>query len=62
MTFQKDFFRLVPIAILLSTLQVGAMMAVKVLKYSILILQTTILPLWSACLDGGERTPLRPRR
>lgn len=54
MTFQNDFLRLVPIAILLSTLQVGTVVAVKILKYSVLVLQATVPSLWGSFLNGGE--------
>lgn len=38
MAFEQYFFRFVPVSILLGTLQIRTMVAVKILKYTILIL------------------------
>ena len=59
MTFKDDFFRFVPVAILHCTFQVGAMMSVQVLKYPILILQSSIARfLWQSIMHSREASTL----
>ena len=50
MTFQYYLLRFVPVAVLHRTLQIGAMMPVKVLEYPVLVLQPTeVCPLRWLC-------------
>lgn len=62
MSLSQDFLRLVPVSILLSTLQVGTVVTVKVLKNSVLVLQSTISLHWRGILDSGKSSVLLLRR
>ena len=54
MTFQYYLLRLIPVAVLHCTLQIGAMMPIKILKYPILVLQPAKMrPLWWPILHRG---------
>ena len=65
MALQDDLFGLVPITIFLGALQVRPMVAVKILKYPVLVLQTSELRslgrLWGPFLYRGESATLPPR-
>lgn len=58
MALQHDILGLVPVAVLHRALQIRAMVAVQVGKYPVLVLQTAILSLGRALLDGREGTGL----
>lgn len=55
MTLQQDFFSLVPIAVFHCALEVGTVMAIQVLKYSILIFQAAEVGFlwWGSILNGS---------
>jgi len=47
---------LVPVTVLHSALEIGSMVAVKVLENAVLILKTTLVLNWGSVLDGSETT------
>lgn len=58
---QDDLLRLVPVAILLGTLQIRTMVAIKVLENPVLILQATMCPLRRSILYCSQIPLLRSR-
>ena len=61
MALQDDLLCLVPIAVLLRTLQIRTVVAVQVLENPVLVLQAAICPLRRAILHGRQRPPLGSR-
>lgn len=62
MALENDFLRLVPIAVLLRTLQVGTVVSVQVLENPVLVPQASICPLWWRIVHCGQGSLLCPRR
>jgi hypothetical protein len=58
MTLQYDFLCFVPIAIFHRTLQIRPMVSVQVLKYPILVPETSIDLLWRTFLNRSKLFPL----
>lgn len=52
----EDLLGLVPVTILHGALEVGSMVAVKVLENTVLVLETTLVLNWGSVLDGSETT------
>jgi hypothetical protein len=55
-TLVDNLLGLVPVTILHGALEVGSMVAVKVLEDAVLVLETTLVLDWGSVLDGSETT------
>jgi hypothetical protein len=55
-TLVDNLLGLVPVTVLHSALEVGSMVAVKVLENTVLVLETTLVLDWGSVLDGCETT------
>lgn len=56
MTLVDNLLGLVPVTVLHGTLEIGSMVAVKVLENAVLVLETTLVLNWGSVLDGSETT------
>lgn len=55
-TLVDNLLGLVPVTVLHCALEIGSMVAVKVLENAVLVLETTLVLDWRGVLDGSETT------